>query len=119
MGTKIWAELGAAAVPLRVHPLPRTKSHFPNPGRPPMLPPRDELDADQKTLLEFVSKPEFTNALYKLQNERDTHSAASADPEAFLRTEGATLPPRVRVTMKPQTVTVCLNLGVISICYNR
>lgn len=79
---------------------------------------------EQARLIEIIKTPALLGALKELGESTEAQNAAALDPRAFLANRKVPLERDVEVTFTRKTtgsrgsISVCLSLGVISVCYN-
>jgi hypothetical protein len=78
-----------------------------------------QIRQDQTQLFELVQTEQFLSALEKSANDPQSRQAAKVDFRGFLKATGVNVPENISVQFNPDTWGVCINLGVISICYSK
>jgi hypothetical protein len=79
----------------------------------------EQLSKDQTRIFNLVGSNQFQDVLMKSRNDPNSQLAATADFRGFLRDNGVAISDDFGVKFKPNTWSVCVNLGVISVCYSR
>ena len=79
------------------------------------------LNEQNSRLFAIVQSQAFLTALQQVDQDAEARKSAKANIDAYLSKSGVSKDPSVRATfqLKPEGWSICLNLGIISICYNR